>query len=218
MTADREVSEGHEGPSEPISSEAETKPPHGGVDAATIERIGHALQHYEALEKEKLVGTPYVLLALVIAGGSLLIGIPAVLDGFSGGGGGGDDEALELCFGGLFVAFVLGLAGSMQATAHGVKLNNAMREVSDAVNYREETDKNRHLIHALAFMGGGWLLAQPWANEHIEGLLGAGVLLFCIGLLLLLSWLVADAESNSKATKKKILDAARSQLRINEEE
>jgi len=69
LTAEREVSEGHEGPSEPISSEAETKPPHGGVDAPTIERIRHALQHHEALEKKKRVGTPYVLLALVIAGG-----------------------------------------------------------------------------------------------------------------------------------------------------
>jgi len=123
-----------------------------------------------------------------------------------------------LCFGGLFVAFVLGLAGSMQATAHGVKLNNAMREVSNAVNYREETDKNRHLIRALAFMGGGWLLAQPWTTEPIEALHRIGVLLSMIGLLLLVPWLVADAESKSEATKKKILDAANSQLRTEEDE
>jgi len=202
--------------SEPTSSEAETKPVHGRVEVSTLERIRHALQHYEALEKEANVGNSFVILALLITGVSLFIGIPAVLDGLSGGVG--DDGAAQLCCGGLFVAIVLGVTGVTQANVHEVKLKNAMKEVSDAVNYKRENDANRFLVRALALMGGGWLLAQPWASEPIESLLGVGVLLFCIGLLLLVSWLVADAEDNSKATKKKILDAARSQLRINEEE
>jgi len=104
----------------------------------------------------------------------------------------------------------------MQATAHGVKLNNAMREVSNAVNYKEENDGKPILVRALAFMGGGWLLAQPWTTEPIEALHWIGVLLSMIGLLLLVPWLAAD--SNDKVTKKKILDAARSQLRTEEDE
>lgn len=216
MTVEEGLPERYEAPTEPISSEAETKPVYGRVGTPPIERIRHALQQYEALEKERNVGTSFVLLALLITGVSLMIGIPALLDGLSGGVG--DDGALELCLGGLFVASVLGVAGGTQATAHGVKLKNAMREVSDAVNYKEEKDAQRLLVRALAVMGGGWLLAQPWSSKPIEPLLGLGVLLFIIGLLMLVPWLVADASINSKGTKKKILDAARSQLRANEDE
>ena len=179
--------------------------------------LAEAIERYEALEKEESVGNSFVILALLITAVSLLIGIPAVLDGLTGGVG--DDGAAQLCCGGLFVAIVLGVTGGTQASVHEVKLKNAMKEVSDAVNYKGENDKNRHLVRALAFIGGGWLLNQPWVGEPITPFLGGvGVLLFCIGLLLLVYWLLVDAESNSKATKKKILDAARSQLRINEEE
>ena len=55
-------------PTEPTSSEAETKPVHGRVEDSTLERIRHALQHYEAIEKEANVGTSFVILALLIAG------------------------------------------------------------------------------------------------------------------------------------------------------
>ncbi|MGB1659829.1 MAG: hypothetical protein ACPHHS_04985, partial [Candidatus Poseidoniaceae archaeon] len=65
---------------------------------------------------------------------------------------------------------------------------------------------------------GGWLLAQPWGGENqIEILLNVGVILFLLGLVWLMFWLVADATNSPANKEKKILAAAKSQLKRKED-
>ena len=205
--------------SEDTSQEAVSGFSTNQADDSNPDEIKHAMDRYTELEKKKNPGGALVVLAVLVIGGSLFIGITAGLSEMSGGGGGGD-EGLELCFGGLIFAGFLGTVGLLQAGAHEAKLKKAFKDVSDSVNYNEKEDKDAkiHLKISLALIGGGWLLAQPWARENtIQSLEYVGIVFFLLGLVWLMFFLVADATNSSEKKKRKILAAARSQLKSEED-
>lgn len=189
------------------------------VDDSNLDKIKDALDRYTELEKEKNPGGASFLAAALITTGSLFIGITVGFSEMFGGGSGGDG-ALGLCFAGLILAMILMAAGFSQAQAHEVKLKKAFRDVSESVNYKEKDDSDAkiHLKISLALIGGGWLLAQPWARENtIQSLEYVGIVFFVLGLVWLMFFLVADATNSSAKKKKKILAAARSQLKMEED-
>ena len=189
------------------------------VDGSNLDKIKDALDRYTELEKEKNPGGASFLAAALITAGSLFIGITVGFSEMFGGGSGGDG-ALGLCFAGLILAMILMAAGFSQAQAHEVKLKKAFRDVSESVNYKEKDDSDAkiHLKISLALIGGGWLLAQPWARENtIQSLEYVGIVFFVLGLVWLMFFLVADATNSSAKKKKKILAGARSQLKMEED-
>lgn len=189
------------------------------ADDSGLDKIKDALDRYTELKKEKKPGGALVVLAALLVAVSLFIGITTGLSEMSGGGSGGEGD-LGLCFAGLILAGILGTAGFSQAGAHEVRLKKAFKDVSESVNYNEKDDYNTkiHLKISLALIGGGWLLAQPWGGENqIEILLNVGVILFLLGLVWLMFWLVADATNSSANKEKKILAAAKSQLKWKED-
>ncbi|MGB1792461.1 MAG: hypothetical protein ACPHMS_01125 [Candidatus Poseidoniaceae archaeon] len=189
------------------------------ADDSGLDKIKDALDRYTELKKEKKPGGALVVLAALLVAVSLFIGITTGLSEMSGGGSGGEG-GLGLCFAGLILAGILGTAGFSQAGAHEVKLKKAFKDVSESVNYNEKDDNNTkiHLKISLALIGGGWLLAQPWGGENqIEILLNVGVILFLLGLVWLMFWLVADATNSPANKEKKILAAAKSQLKRKED-
>ena len=189
------------------------------VDDSNLDKIKDALDRYTELEKEKNPGGASFLAAALITAGSLFIGITVGFSEMFGGGSGGDG-ALGLCFAGLIIAGILVTAGFSQAQAHEVKIKKAFKDVSDSVNYNEKDDNDAkiHLKISLALIGGGWLLAQPWARENtIQSLEYVGIVFFLLGLVWLMFFLVADATNSSANKKKKILAAARSKLKMEED-
>lgn len=189
------------------------------MDDSNLDKIKDALDRYTELETVKNPGGASFLAAALITAGSLFIGITVGLSEMFEGGN-GDDGALGLCFAGLILAGILMTAGFSQAQAHDVKLKKAFKDVSESVNYNEKDDNNTkiHLKISLALIGGGWLLAQPWGGENqIEILLNVGVILFLLGLVWLMFWLVADATNSPANKEKKILAAAKSQLKRKED-
>ncbi len=188
------------------------------ADDSSLDRIKDALDRYTELKKEKKPGGALVVLSVLITAGSLFIGItvglPELFLEQSGGGG------LGLCFAGLILAGALGTAGFSQAGAHEVKLKKAFKDVSESVNYNEKDDNNAkiHLKISLTLMGGGWLFAQPWTRENqIEILAYVGGPLFLLGLVWLMFFLVADATNSPAKKEKKVLAAAKSQLKRKED-
>ena len=78
---------------------------------------------------------------------------------------------------------------------------------------KEDNSTKHHLKISLALIGGGWLLGQPWAREpKIQIVATVGVMLFLLGLIWFMFWLVADAANSPAKRKKKILAAKKSQL------
>ena len=189
------------------------------VDDSNLDKIKDALDRYTELESVKIPGGASFLAAALITAGSLFIGITVGLSEMFEGGN-GDDGALGLCFAGLILAGILMTAGFSQAQAHDVKLKKAFKDVSESVNYNEKDDHDSkiHLRISLALIGGGWLLAQPWARENsIQSLEYIGIVFFLLGLVWLMFFLVADASNSSAKKKKKILAAARSKLKMEED-
>ena len=189
------------------------------VDDSNLDKIKDALDRYTELETVKNPGGASFFAAALITAGSLFIGITVGFSEMFGGGSGGEG-ALGLCFAGLIIAGILMTAGFSQAQAHDVKLKKAFKDVSESVNYNEKDDHDAkiHLRISLALIGGGWLLAQPWARENsIQSLEYVGIVFFLLGLVWLMFFLVADASNSSAKKKKKILAAARSKLKMEED-
>jgi len=190
------------------------------VDDSSFDKIKGALDRYTELEARGTPGVALIVISALLVLGSLYIGITVGLSGLSGGGGSGGEEGFEMCCAGFILAGILGVAGFSQAGAHGVKLNEAFKDVSESVNYNK-TGKNNaktHLKISLGLIVGGWLIAQPWASENVtESIATIGIALFLLGLVWLMYWLLADAAKSTGKNKKKILAAARSQIKRKED-
>ena len=190
------------------------------VDDSSLDKINGALDRYTELEARGTPGVALIVISALIVLGSLYIGITAGLSGLFGGGGSGGEEGFGMCCAGFIVAGILGVAGFSQAGAHGVKLKEAFNDVSESVNYNKTENNNAktHLKISLGLIAGGWLIAQPWASENVnESIAIIGIALFLLGLVWLMYWLVADASNSKGKNKKKILAAARSQLKRRED-
>ena len=120
--------------------------------------------------------------------------------------------AMAFLFGAIILPIVGVIAFVLWMILHQINYSKKMKE--DAKNYDvkiEEGDTKRHLVRGLALIGGGWLLSQPWnVQNRIESLAIIGIILFLLGLILLVYWLVSDVE-NSSRKKNEILAAAKSQ-------
>ena len=116
---------------------------------------------------------------------------------------------------GVFLGVIV-LADVVKSLSSSTK-NNTELSGEDATSStdgdKEDNSTKRHLVISLALIGGGWLLAQPWAREpKIESVATVGIMLFLLGLIWFMFWLVADAANSPAKRKKKILAAKKSQL------
>jgi len=117
---------------------------------------------------------------------------------------------------GVFLGVIV-LADVVKSLSSSTK-NNTELSGEDATSStdgdKEDNSTKRHLKISLALIGGGWLLGQPWAREPVATV---GVMLFLLGLIWFMFWLVADAANSPAKRKKKILAAKKSQLNGKEE-
>jgi hypothetical protein len=121
---------------------------------------------------------------------------------------------------GVFLGVIV-LADVVKSLSSSTK-NNTELSGEDATSStdgdKEDNSTKRHLKISLALIGGGWLLGQPWARESkIQSVATVGVMLFLLGLIWFMFWLVADAANSPAKRKKKILAAKKSQLNGKEE-
>ena len=174
--------------------------------------LAQIIERYETLKAKSDPGISVAILALVFSlGGPILA--------FSGLGDSSDFEgAATVCCGGIIIGFVLLLVASSQSHAYQKEVKQAFDAVKAAVNVSEPPKSYTLFVVASAMIGGGWLLAQIGASEATEIVLGIGVLLFIAGLLTFATWLQTNASTDNSKKKKRILDAAKSQLQYREEE
>ena len=138
---------------------------------------------------------------------------------FSGLGNSSDFEgAATVCCGGLIIGFVLLLVASSQSHAYQKEVKQAFGAVKAAVNVSEPPKTYTLFVIAGVLIGGGFTLAQIGASETIDIVVGIGVILFISGLLMFATWLQTNASTDNSKKKKRILEAAKSQLQYREEE
>ena len=209
------------GPSEnesttPTEAPNSTPTEPGGSTSAShpkaTSNLAHIIERYETLDAQSNPGTPLGIIALIF-----LLGGPIL--GFSGLDNSTDLEgAANVCCGGLIIGFVLLLFASSQSNAYQKEVKQAFGAVKAAVNVSEPPKTYTLFVIAGVLIGGGFTLAQIGASETIDIVVGIGVILFISGLLMFATWLQTNASTDNSKKKKRILEAAKSQLQYREEE
>ena len=208
-------------PSENESTTPTEAPPPTATESAGSSGASHPnatsdlaqiIKRYETLEAQSDPGIPVGILALVFSlGGPILA--------FSGLGNSSDFEgAATVCCGGLIIGFVLLLVAVSQSQAYQKEVKQAFGAVKAAVNVSEPPKTYTLFVIAGVLIGGGFTLAQIGASETIDIVVGIGVILFISGLLMFATWLQTNASTDNSKKKKRILEAAKSQLQYREEE
>ena len=184
-------------PAEPAASPNDANPNATSGLALAIER-------YEDLKSKSDSGNGLAVLGIVLMVVSLFIGVSAMMEGLTGGGGGGDD-GLTLCFGGLFIGALVGVAGLAQGISHQGELKKALAVVKALadIDIPKEKVNSPVLTTGLIMSVLGFSITNA-----IESVVGP--LLFSVGLLTLCNWVLTLSPSEKPedllaAAKKDLL-------------
>ena len=182
-------------PAEPAASPNDANPNATSGLALAIER-------YEDLKSKSDSGNGLAVLGIVLMVVSLFIGVSAMMEGLTGGGGG--DDGLTLCFGGLFIGALVGVAGLAQGISHQGELKKALAEVKALadIDIPKEKVNSPVLTTGLIMSVLGFSITNA-----IESVVGP--LLFIVGLLTLCNWVLTLSPSEKP---EDVLAAAKKEL------
>jgi flagellar biogenesis protein FliO len=115
-----------------------------------------------------------------------------------------DAGAMIFLFGAIILPIVGVIALVLWMILHQREYSRKMKEeAKNGDGEKEDNSTKRHLVISIALIGGGWLLAQPWAREtKIESVATVGIMSFLLGLIWFMFWLSANA-ANRPAKRKK---------------
>ena len=181
-------------PAEPVASPNDANPNATSGLALAIER-------YEDLKSKSDPGNGLAVLGIVLMVVSLFIGVSAMMEGLTGGGG---DDGLTLCFGGLFIGALVGVAGLVQSTSHQGEVKKALAEVKALadIDIPKKKANSPVLTTGLIMSVLGFSITNA-----IESVVGP--LLFLVGLLTLCSWVLTNSTSEKP---EDVLAAAKKEL------
>ena len=179
-------------PTEPESSPDESHPNPTNYLAEAIER-------YEVLKSTSDPGNGLAILGLILMVVSLLIGVSAVIDGFSGGSG----DGVTLCFGGLFIGALVCVGGVAQSSSYQGELKKALAEIKSLANLPEKKTTPSYVL-----LGSILCVLGILTIGIIEGI--AGFLLLLGGLFTFLFGALTGSTSEKHedvlvAAKKEVL-------------
>ena len=143
--------------------------------------LAQAIERYDSLKSNSGAGNNLAIIALIVFVISCLIGFIALYDAIFNGGSG---NAIETCFGGLFIAAALGAGALAQSVLYQVQLKEALTEVKASANIpKDEATSHYHRL-PLSVVGGVALCIAT-----VAGLLGIsieGLVALVVGLIVLL--------------------------------
>ena len=106
-----------------------------------------AIGRYESLKSNSGAGNNLAIIAQIVIVISILIGFIALYDAIVNGGSG---NAIETCFGGLFIGMALGAGAVAQSVFYQVQLKEALAEVKASANVpKDEPTSDYRLSVAL---------------------------------------------------------------------
>ena len=180
-------------PAEPVAS------PDDGQTNPT-NRLADAIERYETLKSTSDPGNGLVVIGLVLMAISLFIGVTAVMDGlFSGGSG----DGVTLCFGGLFIGFLVCVGGLAQSATYQGELKKTLAEIKSLAKLPEKKATPSYVLQGCILCALGILVIGMF-----EGPVGFILLLWGLSTLIygaLTGYTSEKHEDVLAAAKKEVL-------------
>lgn len=154
--------------------------------------LAQAIERYDSLKSNSGAGNNLAIIALIVFVISCLIGFIALYDAIFNGGSG---NAIETCFGGLFIAAAFGAGALAKSVLYQVQLKEALAEVKASANIPKDKATSSYKLGVA--LGVGFCIlgvtaqilmpqTHPDGGEiHVEGVvaLGAGLIVLLVSML-----------------------------------